>query len=404
MDRNAMNLEVDTDTWLERREPLVPFVCDLSFEARGKPFRDFFGFPFPTSVLHYHAEGDGACATWLLRLDEASACGRLLTGALGMPSFRRHFDSAYGEAMERFDAILGREVRDEGSGPSEDVRERLQDLAAALVNFHRLGAAAELVQQWTGAEHGLSLDERGDTVGGEALACLERLGHKLAAAAGCDWRDLEWFSPTEVVDPDFDFDDLGGEAASRREVLIHTLSTYPLDDAEMAAMLTLARQEGREGLPATVGVTSFAGRDAPAALQRIDGRLGLLAASAGMRTLHGDVVYRPAEPIYEATCHIVADPLGDSASELASGEILVAASTSPDFVSLMSRAGAIVTDQAGATSHAAIVARELRIPCIVGTRVATAVLRSGQRLRLDLINGTIALAPEIDKPSSRAGP
>lgn len=59
------------------------------------------------------------------------------------------------------------------------------------------------------------------------------------------------------------------------------------------------------------------------------------------------------------------------------GDILIARMTSPDFVPAMKKASAIVTDEGGTTSHAAIVSRELGIPCVVGTGEATKVLRDG---------------------------
>jgi len=66
--------------------------------------------------------------------------------------------------------------------------------------------------------------------------------------------------------------------------------------------------------------------------------------------------------------------------QLQPGEILVAAMTSPDWVPLMRRAAAIVTDAGGMTSHAAIVSRELGIPCVVGTRSATRTLKDGAQV------------------------
>ena len=65
------------------------------------------------------------------------------------------------------------------------------------------------------------------------------------------------------------------------------------------------------------------------------------------------------------------------------GEILVAPMTSPDWVPTMRRAAALVTDGGGVTCHAAIVSRELRLPCIVGTRQGTRVLRDGEVVTVD---------------------
>jgi pyruvate,water dikinase len=60
------------------------------------------------------------------------------------------------------------------------------------------------------------------------------------------------------------------------------------------------------------------------------------------------------------------------------GEVLVAAMTNPEWAPAVRRAGALVTDGGGLTCHGAIVARELGVPCVVGTRVATSRLSDGQ--------------------------
>src|SRR5205085_4729715 len=65
------------------------------------------------------------------------------------------------------------------------------------------------------------------------------------------------------------------------------------------------------------------------------------------------------------------------------GEILVAPLTAPDWVPLMQQAAAIITDQGGATSHAAIISREMGLPCIVGTGNATEVLKDGMTVTVD---------------------
>ncbi|RKH46639.1 phosphoenolpyruvate synthase [Corallococcus llansteffanensis] len=74
---------------------------------------------------------------------------------------------------------------------------------------------------------------------------------------------------------------------------------------------------------------------------------------------------------------------------LQAGEILVAPMTSPDWVPTLRRAGAVVTDSGGMTCHAAIVSRELRKPCVVGTRTATRVLRDGEEVTVDGSTGAV---------------
>ena len=71
------------------------------------------------------------------------------------------------------------------------------------------------------------------------------------------------------------------------------------------------------------------------------------------------------------------------------GDVLVTQMTTPDFVPAMKRACAIVTDEGGTTAHAAIVSRELGVPCIVGTGNATRVLRDGEIVTVDAAHGAV---------------
>lgn len=75
-------------------------------------------------------------------------------------------------------------------------------------------------------------------------------------------------------------------------------------------------------------------------------------------------------------------------SKVKKGSILVAITTHPDFVPAMQKALAIVTDEGGITSHAAIVSRELNIPCIVGTKIATKIFKDGDLVEVDANKGT----------------
>jgi phosphohistidine swiveling domain-containing protein len=70
-------------------------------------------------------------------------------------------------------------------------------------------------------------------------------------------------------------------------------------------------------------------------------------------------------------------------------KILVVPSTSPGWVPLMRHARALVTDHGGMMSHAAIVAREFNLPCIVGTKSATKVLLNNDKIIIDLIKGEV---------------
>jgi pyruvate,water dikinase len=73
------------------------------------------------------------------------------------------------------------------------------------------------------------------------------------------------------------------------------------------------------------------------------------------------------------------------------GDILVTTMTSPDFVTLMKKAAAIVTDEGGITCHAAVISRELGIPCVIGTRIATDVLDNGDLVEVNANHGIIKI-------------
>lgn len=88
----------------------------------------------------------------------------------------------------------------------------------------------------------------------------------------------------------------------------------------------------------------------------------------------------------KGTCHVVWNYKN---ATLEKGEILVTGMTDPNFVPLMQKAAAIITDGGGMLSHAAIMARELGTPCIIGTKFATQVLHDGDLVEVDADNGVV---------------
>jgi pyruvate,water dikinase len=89
---------------------------------------------------------------------------------------------------------------------------------------------------------------------------------------------------------------------------------------------------------------------------------------------------------------------------LRDGEVLVAAMTTPDWVPVLRRASALVTDGGGMTCHAAIVSRELGVPCVVGTRRATEVLRDGDIVTVDGAEGTVVAGANAEPRAAVAAP
>jgi pyruvate,water dikinase len=139
---------------------------------------------------------------------------------------------------------------------------------------------------------------------------------------------------------------------------------------------------------ATAGATATA--------TRVAAPVGGDTRSAGARVLLTGLGASPGTA--SGRVRVVATPA--DAVSLDAGEILVAAMTSPDWVPAMRRAAAVVTDSGGMTCHAAIVSRELGIPCVVGTRSATATLRSGDLVTVDGRSGVVAAAAS---PAPAAG-
>jgi phosphoenolpyruvate synthase/pyruvate phosphate dikinase len=90
--------------------------------------------------------------------------------------------------------------------------------------------------------------------------------------------------------------------------------------------------------------------------------------------------------IVKGTCRIIQDPL--NFKEFNQGDILVTSMTRPEFIPLMKKAAAIITDAGGILCHAAITSRELKIPCVIGTETATKSFKDGDVLEVNAEEGT----------------
>jgi len=102
---------------------------------------------------------------------------------------------------------------------------------------------------------------------------------------------------------------------------------------------------------------------------------------------------------------VVSNPQ-EAAKVMHKGDILVTDMTNPDYVPFMKLAGAIVTDKGGVTCHAAIVSRELGIPCVVGTEKATKLMITGKEYTVDSKSGVVyegAVASLTTQLTSAAG-
>ena len=133
-----------------------------------------------------------------------------------------------------------------------------------------------------------------------------------------------------------------------------------------------ATEKGKIFIVQTRPITTI--KEGAAATYDIDAPVILSGAAASPGVAHGPV-------------KIVPDP--SMIDKVLEGDVLVAEMTTPDFVPAMKRASAIVTDRGGRTAHAAIVSRELGIPCVVGSENATTTLKDGQVITVDGTNGKV---------------
>ena len=81
----------------------------------------------------------------------------------------------------------------------------------------------------------------------------------------------------------------------------------------------------------------------------------------------------------------------DEIKKMKEGDVLVSIATNPNLVPAIKKAAAIVTDIGGITCHAAIISRELGIPCVISTRIATKVLKNGDLIDVDATHGKVTI-------------
>lgn len=115
--------------------------------------------------------------------------------------------------------------------------------------------------------------------------------------------------------------------------------------------------------------------------------------SAGDEGSEGHLKGMAASPgQVEGRARVILD--ADDLSQIQPGEILVATVTAPSWGPIFGRIGAAVTDIGGMMSHAAIVCREYALPAVTGTGSASAVIKTGQLLRVDGTKGTVEIVDE----------
>lgn len=183
---------------------------------------------------------------------------------------------------------------------------------------------------------------------------------KLAVFIGLSFDELNFLSLDEVSESILN----GKSVVSERELLARQESyAYILEDGKLKIYSGKeAAKLGKKMLPKT------------------DSELKGMIASRGVAKGKVSIIYHQGE-----------------FAKFKEGDILVTTMTHPEFLPIMKKASAIVTDEGGITCHAAIVTRELGIPCIIGTKNATKVLNDGDSVEVDAENGIVKIIKEHRK-------
>jgi len=113
------------------------------------------------------------------------------------------------------------------------------------------------------------------------------------------------------------------------------------------------------------------------------------AKDKDVKKIKGDVACRGSGILIKGKVKIILAK--EQIKEFQEGDILVTEMTSPDYLPAMKKAVAIITDEGGVISHAAIVSRELNKPCIIGTKIATEVLKNGDVVEVDANKGIVKI-------------
>lgn len=259
---------------------------------------------------------------------------------------------------------------------------KAEAMAAAPAKARRLSEIAD--------RFGSTMADRRKAVMNRSLAGLDAAARRLADAADADYRDVEMLGPRELRTLVRDPARIVEEAEQRRGAYVQTLAPYSLDAEEMAVALEFA--EETVVIPRAIAGGVAAGANAERLLDEIDLRMGLFSGQEADGVVRGDVVQIPGWDGVRVAgrCRVVSDPFRQR-DEFEEGEILLASSTTPDFVPIMRKALAVVTNMGGMLQHAAHFAREERKPCVVGTGFATSAFSSGDEIEIDLRSGEVSL-------------
>lgn len=123
--------------------------------------------------------------------------------------------------------------------------------------------------------------------------------------------------------------------------------------------------------------------------RRLEKLINDIESKNDQKPLKGIVASKGIQEKYTGIVKLVRNQ--SEGKKVGKNDFLVTAMTTPDFIAAMKKAKGFITDEGGVTCHAAIVAREMNKPCIIGTRSATKMLKDGDKVEVDMKSGEIKL-------------
>jgi phosphohistidine swiveling domain-containing protein len=336
-----------------------------------------------------------------LKKDESSEAGALL-GRLAQHVERygwRRNNYLGGSALTEADVLA--ELLREAADPNTigdlagKLREELAGVTARKTTL--LALRSELLPQLDtyerlianiGARFGAELlDQRKKTIM-IANGAFESLIHRIATGLNGSVADLRLLLPAELIAYSESPDSYTERLGERRKRFLVYQSDAPileeLTDPSVESELTNSRM---------LDPYLAEGEHLSQTFVRLNARFGMTIAERDAEdasALRGVVAHRPTG--IETVDGAVAIVLHAREDPFEEGQILVAPSTTPDYLPAIRQARAIITDWGGQTSHAAMTARELNKPCIIGTGFATSLLKSGMKVEMDLRSGLISVS------------
>lgn len=201
-------------------------------------------------------------------------------------------------------------------------------------------------------------DQKKQTIHDKEIIELSRLGKKIESHYGKP-QDIEW-----AIE--------GNDVMIVQARAVTTYKEEPKEEVKESSQGAESLEEGSE----QGNKQEFVENKGDESEQKCEGKSNILlkgqTASKGVYSGKVKVVHEMSE-----------------LNKVAEGDILVASMTSPDMVPAMKKAGAIITNEGGLTCHAAIVSREMGTPCLVGTEVATEILKEGQEVTVNATKGLV---------------